>query len=240
MSGIPTKIKEHGYDVIGTQTKSDIGEYVDQDMEESISRTTSVLSKLQPGKETFRITTMKGLYLRSVLYSRYYYNLSCEASWVVETGSSSTQDKSRIVNSIVPFIMQCLTPEDITVLNAPKPESSSEEFNTWNSDLKSKAAEIEERLQKQLESEEDIFLPPRDKSKLRRKHMYVNGVDSRLADIKKVKNSQKSKQITSFCTSTESIPTSSSLSSSSIALSKKSREQDLKTQQTVMSAFIKK
>jgi hypothetical protein len=203
----------------------------------------SVLNKLKPVKETYRITTIKGLLVRSVLYSRYYYNnLTCEASWVVETGSSKTQDKSRIVNSILPFIMQSCTPEDIAVLSVCKPDPSSMEYDTWNNNLMSKAAEIEQRLQKQLEDEEDVYFPSRDKSKLRRKHMYVNAVDSRLADIRRVKGITNSKLMSSFCSSAGSILTNSSSSSSTSAniSNKKTKELNLITQQNVMSAFIKK
>jgi hypothetical protein len=141
---------------------------------------------------------MKGLYLRSILYSRYYYNLSCEASWVVETGTSSTQDKSRIVNIILPFIMSHCTDDDKAILTLPKPDSSSPEFDPWNNKLLSRTADIERRLEKYLENEEDICSPSRDEKKLRRKHMSVNGVEGRLAEIKKMKRTSKSSSINSL------------------------------------------
>ena len=226
----------------GILSASASGLHLEKNVDDLLNSGSSVLNKLKPGKETYRITTMKGLFLRSVLYSRYYYNLTCEASWVVETGSSKTQDKSRIVNSILPFIMQCCTPEDIAVLSICKPDPSSKEYDTWNNNLMSKAAEIEQRLQKQLEDEEDVYFPSRDKSKLRRKHMYVNGVDSRLADIRRVKGIKNSKLMSSFCSSAGSIlPNSSSSSSTSANISnKKTQELNLITQQNVMSAFIRK
>ena len=138
---------------------------------------------LRPGAVPFRILTMKGLYLRSVLYSRYKYNLTCEASWVVETGASSTQDKSRIVNTILPFIMKHCTEEDNAVLTSTKPDSASPEYDTWNSNLLKKTAEIESKLEMILEREELIYFPLRDMKKLRRKHMSVNGVEGRLGPV---------------------------------------------------------
>lgn len=104
----------------------------------STSNTSPLVAQLKPGVAPFRILTMKGLYLRSILYSRYYYNLTCEASWVVETGSSSTQDKSRIVNIILPFIMNHCTDDDKAVLTTPKPDSSSPEYDVWNNSLLTK------------------------------------------------------------------------------------------------------
>ena len=161
----------------------------------------SALASLQPGLPPFRIVTMKGLYLRSVLYPRYYYNLNCEASWIVETGTSSTQDKSRIVNIILPFIMKNCTEEDMRVLTLPKPDSSSPDYDVWNTNLRNKTIEIENRLAKLLESDEDTYFPLRDKTKLRRKQMSVNGVEGRLAELKKLKRNQKSSNIGNFCSS---------------------------------------
>ena len=138
---------------------------------------------LRPGAVPSRIFTMKGLYLRSVLYSRYYYNLTCEASRVVEIGASSTQDKSRIVNTILPFTMKHCTEEDHAVLTSTKPDSASPEYDTWNSNLLKKTAEIESKLEIILEREESIYFPLRDTKKLRRKHMSVNGVEGRLGPV---------------------------------------------------------
>ena len=191
---------------------------------------------------------MKGLCLRSILYSRYYYNLSCEASWVVETGTSSTQDKSRIVNIILPFIMRHCTEDDKAILTSPKPDSSSPEFDVWNNNLLSRTADIERRLEKYLEHEEDICFPSRDKKKLRRKHMSVNGVEGRLAEIKKMKRTSKSSSINSLF---HTVDISSELLQagkvdnasevhSSTSSSKKNTDADVKRQQNLMSSFIRK
>ena len=128
------------------------------------TQSSTALASLQPGVTPFRIFTIKGLYLRSILYSRYYYNLICEASWIVETGTSSTQDKSRIVNTILPFIMKHCTDEDMRVLNSSKPDSSSPEYDVWNTNLRDKTIEIERRLEKILERDEDTYFPLRDKT----------------------------------------------------------------------------
>jgi homoaconitase/3-isopropylmalate dehydratase large subunit len=51
-------------------------------------------------------------------------------------------------------------------------------------------------MSKAAEIEEDNHFPMRDKTKLRRKHMYVNGgVDGRLSDLKKAKKILKSKKM---------------------------------------------
>ena len=177
------------------------------------TQSSTALASLQPGVTPFRIFTMKGLYLRSILYSRYYYNLICEVSWIVETGTSSTQDKSRIVNTILPFIMKHCTDEDMRVLNSSKPDSSSPEYDVWNTNLRDKTIEIERRLEKILERDEDAYFPLRDKTKLRRKHMSVNGVEGRLSEInkmKKVKENEKirSSTVASFATTILSKPKS--------------------------------
>jgi hypothetical protein len=188
------------------------------------TQSSTALASLQPGVTPFRIVTMKGLYIRSIPYSRYYYNLICEASWIVETGTSSTQDKSRIVNIILPFIMKHCTDEDMRVLSSSKPDSSSPEYDVWNTSLRDKTIEIEKRLEKILERDEDTYFPLRDKTKLRRKHMSVNGVEGRLAEInkmRKVKENEKRKLSTlaSFCGSggitsrtSTSLPTSNTSS----------------------------
>lgn len=208
-----------------------------------------VVAQLKPGAAPFRIVTMKGLYLRSILYSRYYYNLTCEASWVVETGTSSTQDKSRIVHIILPFIMSHCTEDDKSVLTSPKPDTSSPDFDVWNNSLLSRAAEIEKRLEKYLEQEEDICFPLRDKKKLRRKHMSVNGVEGRLAEIKKIKRISKSTTINSLfhtvAITSKPLPsdnidsTSSSDVLNTTSSSKKISDTDVKQQQNLI-AFIRK
>lgn len=210
-----------------------------------------VVSQLKPGAAPFRIVTMKGLHLRSILYSRYYYNLSCEASWVVETGTSSTQDKSRIVNIILPFIMSHCTEDDKAVLTSPKPDSSSPEFDVWNNSLLSRTAEIEGRLEKYLEQEEDICFPSRDKKKLRRKHMSVNGVEGRLAEIKKMKKRSTSTtidtlfhtvDITSKPVLSGKLDNATEVHSSThtTSSSRKNTDADVKRQQNLMSSFILK
>lgn len=215
---------------------------------------------LQPAKETFRILTMKGLTIRSIIYNRYYYNLNCDASWVVETGMSKTQDKSRIINIIIPFIKQYCTPADYIVLDSSKPDTSTVEFNEWNTNLRKISLDIEKRLENQLEEEEDAYFPQRDKSTLRRKHMFVNAVEKRLADIRKAKNIHESHSITSYCntasapstvsatsssSSSSSISSSSSSSSSSRTVLKGAKKNTAKQQtgqksKSIISAFIKK
>jgi hypothetical protein len=191
---------------------------------------------------------MKGLCLRSILYSRYYYNLSCEASLVVETGTSSTQDKSRIVNIILPFIMRHCTEDDKAILTSPKPDSSSPEFDVWNNNLLSRTADIERRLEKYLEHEEDICFPSRDKKKLRRKHMSVNGVEGRLAEIKKMKRTSKSSSIDSLFQTVDitskllqagKVDNGSEVHSSTSS-NKKNTDADVKRQQNLISSFIRK
>ena len=211
-----------------------------------------VLAQLKPGDSPFRIVTMKGLYLRSILYSRYFYNLFCEASWVVETGTSSSQDKSRIVNIILPFIMSHCTDDDIAVLTSPKPDSSSPEFDSWNSRLLCRTAEIEKRLEKYLEHEENICFPLRDKKKLRRKQMSVNGVEGRLAEIKKIKRMTKSSTINSLFQTVDitlkplssevlvSEHSSDVLPSNITSSSKKNIDTDVKRQQNLMNAYIRR
>jgi hypothetical protein len=211
-----------------------------------------VLAQLKPGDPPFRIMTMKGLFLRSILYSRYFYNLHCDASWVVETGTSSTQDKSRIVNIILPFIMSHCTDDDKAVLTSPKPDSSSPEFDSWNSRLLSRTAEIEKRLEKHLENEESICFPSRDKKKLRRKQMSVNGVEGRLAEIKKMKRTLKSSTINSIFHTVDitlkTLPSdkvdndhsSYEISSHMTSSSKKNSDSDVKRQQNLMSSYIRK
>ena len=64
--------------------------------------------------------------------------------------------------------------ESLHVLTSPKPDSSSPEFDSWNSRLFCRTAEIEKRFEKYLEHEENICFPLRDKKKLRRKQMSGN------------------------------------------------------------------
>lgn len=219
----------------------------------STSNTSPLIEQLKPGVAPFRILTMKGLYLRSILYSRYYYNLTCEASWVVETGSSSTQDKSRIVNIILPFIMNHCTDDDKAVLTTLKPDSSSPEYDVWNNSLLTRTAEIEKRLEAYLEQEEDVCFPDRNKKKLRRKHMSVNGVEGRLAEIKKARRNSDSTTISSIVpavdiasnhvTSDKLVNASSSdaISSNNTTSKKQGSDvADIKRQQNIMSAFIRK
>ena len=187
---------------------------------------------------------MKGLYLRSILYSRYYYNLTCEASWVVETGASSTQDKSRIVNTILPFIMKHCTEEDHAVLTSTKPDSASPEYDMWNSNLLKKTAEIESKLELTLEREELIYFPLRDMKKLRRKHMSVNGVEGRLTELRKAKRNHTAPSISAFCTSNDitcSSASSNSLPSQSIVHTSKAKSKvDNKKQPSIIGAFRRK
>ena len=77
----------------------------------------------------------------------------------METGTSSTQDQSRIVNTILPFIMKHCTDEDMRVLNSSKPDSSSPEYDVLNTNLRDKIIEIERRLEKILERDEDTYFP---------------------------------------------------------------------------------
>ena len=187
---------------------------------------------------------MKGLHLRSVLYSRYYYNLTCEASWVVETGASSTQDKSRIVNTILPFIMKHCTEEDTAVLTSVKPDSASVEYDTWNTNLLKKTAEIESRLEKFLEGEELTYIPLRDMKKVRRKHMSVNGVEGRLTELRKKRRDHAAPSINVFCTPTDIICSSASSNSlstkSTTDTAKEKKKSDSKKQPTIIGAFRRK
>ena len=199
---------------------------------------------LRPGAVPFRILTMKGLYLRSVLYSRYYYNLTCEASWVVETGASSTQDKSRIVNTILPFIMKNCTEEDKAVLTSAKPDSASPEYDTWNTNLLKKTAEIESRLEAILEKEELTYFPLRDMKKLRRKHMSVNGVEGRLTELRKMSRDHAIPTTSAFCTPSDvtcSSASSKSLPSKSTTHPPKEKSKvNSKKQPTIIGAFHRK
>jgi hypothetical protein len=67
------------------------------------------------------------------------------------------------VHIILPFIMSHCTDDDTALLTSSKSDSSSHEFDVWNNSLLSRAAEIEKRLEKFLEREDDICFPLRDK-----------------------------------------------------------------------------
>ena len=157
------------------------------------TQSSTALASLQPCVTPCRIITMKRLHLRSILI--------CEVSWIVETGTSSTQDKSHIVNIILTFIMKHCTDEDMRVLNSSRPDSFSPEYDVWNTNLRDKTMEIVKRLEKILETDEDTYFPS-----LRLKHLSVNGVEGRLAEINKMRKvremeKRKSSTATNYCSS---------------------------------------
>jgi hypothetical protein len=58
-----------------------------------------------PQSDAYVINSMKKLMCNTVFASRYLYNLHCSSVWDVQTGGSSSGDRSKIVKWILPNIM---------------------------------------------------------------------------------------------------------------------------------------
>ena len=145
-----------------------------------------ILSK--PGADTFSITEMSNLKLQYLLYCRFNHELKCDAAWTVNTGKSSSQDRSRITGTIIPLMMRTCDPEDLKVLEAPKPDTRTAAYETWRSELLRISAKVENQVRLNLEAEEKEYLPIRNES--RKRDMFINAVMDRL---KKVKNAKKAR-----------------------------------------------
>ena len=72
----------------------------------------------KPGADPFAITEMSNLKLHYILFCRFNYELTCDASWTMNTGKSSSQDRSRITGTIMPLMLKSCEPEDLLVLQS--------------------------------------------------------------------------------------------------------------------------
>ena len=140
------------------------------------------------GADTFSITEMSNLKLHYIFFCRFNYELTCDASWTMNTGKSSSQDRSRITGTIMPLMMKSCEPEDLHIVQSSKPETSTAQYETWRSELLRVSLKVEEKVRINLEAEEKEYLPPRNEK--RKRDMCINGVMDRL---KKVSNARKAR-----------------------------------------------
>lgn len=138
--------------------------------------------------EPFAISEMSNLRLQYLLFCRYNHELNCDAAWTVNTGKSSSQDRSRITSTIIPLMLKTCDPNDLTILETPKPDSRSAAYEVWRAELLRISAKVENQVRLNLEADEKEFLPPRNES--RKRDMCINGVMDRL---KKVNNAKKAR-----------------------------------------------
>ena len=156
-----------------------------------VADTSAALLPLQvskPGEDTFAITEMSNLKLQYLLYCRFNHELKCDAAWTVNTGKSSSQDRSRITGTIIPLMLRTCELDDLRVLEAPKPDSRTAAYEVWRSELVRISAKVENQVRLNLEADEKEYLPPRNKNSKR--DMCINGVMDRL---KKVNNAKKAR-----------------------------------------------
>lgn len=201
-------------------TRSDVeetAEVVHTQIESTPLQDKPVKELSKPGAEPFTITEMSNLKLHYILFCRFNYELTCDASWTMNTGKSSSQDRSRITGTIMPLMLKSCEPEDLLVLQSRKPDTTTVEYEVWRSELLRVSLKVEERVRINLEAEEKEFLPPRNEK--RKRDMCINGVMDRL---KKVNNARKARvpiagsSIARHCSGAQSSAMSSSSSSSSV------------------------
>lgn len=163
------------------------------EVKQTMMESTSVKDKpvkeiCKPGADPFAITEMSNLKLHYILFCRFNYELTCDASWTVNTGKSSSQDRSRITGTIMPLMLKSCQPEDLLVLQSRKPDTTTAEYEVWRSELLRVSLKVEERVRTNLEADEREYLPPRNEK--RKRDMCINGVMDRL---KKVNNARKAR-----------------------------------------------
>jgi hypothetical protein len=166
-----------------------------------------------PGAHPFTVTEMSDLKLQNVFFMRYNYQLMCDASWKVNTGLSSSQDRSRITKSIS-IMLQFCDHEDKAILETPKPNPNSPEYELWRSELSRISSKVENKVQDHLEQEEKIYLPAR-KSEKRTRKMLINAVMDRFRAVEKAKKTKIEAAAPSITSHFATVQGSSSASASS-------------------------
>ena len=145
----------------------------------------------KPGEDNFVITEMSNLKLQYLPYCRFNHELKCDAAWTVNTGKSSSQDRSRITGTIIPLMLRTCEPDDLRVLKASKPDSRMAAHEVWRSELVKSSAKVENQVRLtslSAKADEKEYLPPRNAN--RKRDMCINGVMDRL---KKVNNTKKAR-----------------------------------------------
>ena len=104
----------------------------------------------KPGEDNFVITEMSNLKLQYLLYCRFNHELKCDAAWSVNTGKSSSQDRSRITGTIIPLMLRTCEPDDLRVLKASKSDSRTAAHEVWRSELVKISAKVENQVRLNL------------------------------------------------------------------------------------------
>ena len=85
-------------------------------------------------------------------------------------------------------MLRTCEPDDLRVLEAPKPDSRTAAYEVWRSELVRISAKVENQVRLNLEADEKEYLPSRNEN--RKRDMCINGVMDRL---KKVNNAKKAR-----------------------------------------------
>lgn len=161
--------------------------------------------------DTYVIVTMKKLMCKTVLQNRYIYNLQCSANWMVQTGNSSSGDKSKIIKWILPNMLKITTEEELRAFEAPRPDPDLDQ-SEWRLDIERAAESVENRLKETMQAEE-LKLKIREESlsgAADTREMYVSAVETRLQIIQKARARISQPSMASIFQSSEESSSSSS------------------------------
>jgi hypothetical protein len=139
--------------------------------------------------EKYVIMTMKKLRCKTVFQNKYVYNLHCSAQWVIQTGDSSSGDRSKIIKWILPNMMKLVTVDELQVLEAPRPDADVDQ-SQWRTGIERIAELIENRLKETMQSDE-LKLKIREEKlsgAADTREMSVSAVETRLHQIQKARD----------------------------------------------------
>jgi hypothetical protein len=163
----------------------------------------------QPEKHV--IMTMKRLMCKTLLQNRYIYNLHCSAQWIVQTGGSSSGDRSKILKWILPSMMKVGTEDEVQALEAPKPDADLDQ-SVWRLDIERAAESIGNRHKETMQSDE-LKLKIREvklSGAADTREVYVSAVETRLKNIQKCRDRISQPLVASVFQNNEGTSSSSS------------------------------
>lgn len=165
-------------------------------------------------QDVYKISTMKKLQIVTLVFNWYYCKLESGGAFVVDTGKSSTQNKSKIVNTIMPLIIKLATTEELTALRAPRP-GPDENQNPWRMSLEATSKVVVAQFKQSLFLEEIKYGLIEEGSK-DKKGMTVSAVETRIADLKRAKAAKSQKSMAAIYGDSTSSSSSSSTKTSKI------------------------